>query len=323
LIKTYFYNHDEHTMYHDVDLQEKDELLASPNNLLWIDMYNCSASELHYIGDIFDFHPLALEDCLQFSPRAKIDDYEDYYFFVFHAMMYDENAEEEITNIELDVFLGNNYIVTIHPVALTSIGKIAQICLKNTKLMDNGAAYLLYSMVDNIVDEAFPIADRLGDRIDELEDNIFLNRGQEIVEEILTLKRNITLMRKVLIPQRNIFSNLRGKYSFFIKDDNIPYFLDLADHLNSLLDTTNTYRDFVNSSMESYYSIITGRTSEIITILTIISIIMMPLTVITGFYGMNVALPGDSNPNMVWIILASMIVLSIAMLVFFRYRKWI
>lgn len=310
-------------MYHDVDLQEKDELLASPNNLLWIDMYNCSASELHYIGDIFDFHPLALEDCLQFSPRAKIDDYEDYYFFVFHAMMYDENAEEEITNIELDVFLGNNYIVTIHPVALTSIGKIAQICLKNTKLMDNGAAYLLYSMVDNIVDEAFPIADRLGDRIDELEDNIFLNRGQEIVEEILTLKRNITLMRKVLIPQRNIFSNLRGKYSFFIKDDNIPYFLDLADHLNSLLDTTNTYRDFVNSSMESYYSIITGRTSEIITILTIISIIMMPLTVITGFYGMNVALPGDSNPNMVWIILASMIVLSIAMLVFFRYRKWI
>lgn len=326
MIKTYLYDHEQHAMFHDVDLSDTAALLSSSDNLLWIDLYDCSESELHYIGDIFDFHPLALEDCFQESPRAKIDKYDHYDFFVFHALRYFEEAEEEdeISSIELDVFLGSNYIVTIHPVALSAVGKVARICLRQTELMEQGAEYLLYKIVDNIVDDSFPIIERLGERIDDLEDNIFMSKGQYITEEILTLKRTIILLRKVLIPQRHIFTNIRGHYSFFIRnEDNIPYFLDLADNLNSILDTVNTYRDLVNSTTETYYSILSGRTSEIITILTIISIIMMPMTVITGFFGMNVNLPGSSNPFYVWYILVGMLVLSIGMLGFFRYRKWL
>jgi magnesium transporter len=312
-------------MYHDIDLSATDDLLSSPNNLLWIDLYDCSESELNYIGNIFDFHPLALEDCLQESPRAKIDKYDDYHFFVFHSLRYFEEAEEEdeISSIELDVFIGANYIVTIHPIALSAVGKVARISLKNTEMMDRGPEYLLYKIVDNIVDDSFPIIERLGERIDDLEDNIFSSRDKQIPEEILTLKRTIILLRKVLIPQRHIFTNIRGRYSFFVSDDNVPYYLDLADNLNTILDTVNTYRDLMNNSMESYYSVITGRTSEIITILTIISIIMMPLTVITGFFGMNVYFPGMENPFMVWFILMGMFSLSLSMLGFFRYRKWI
>lgn len=325
MIKTYFYDYKSDSMIHDIDLLTKDKLLLEPNNLLWIDLYNCSVAELNYIGDLFDFHPLALEDCLQKdSPRAKIDEYEDYYFFVFHATQYDEEDEdEEITSIELDVFLGKNYVVTIHSVALPAIGHIANVSLTDPKYMNQGTEYLLYCIVDMIVDESFPILDKIGDRIDELEDNIFLQRGREINEELSTLRKTLILIRKVLIPQRNIFSNLQGRYSFFVKDENMPYFLDLADHLNSLLDTANTYRDLVNSSMETYYSVISARTNEIITILTIISIIMMPLTVITGFYGMNVSLPGENNPDAVWFILLGMLMLSGGMLAFFRYRKWL
>jgi magnesium transporter len=113
-------------MYHDVDIREKDKLLSSPENLLWIDLYDCSASELHYVGNLFDFHPLALEDCLQESPRAKLDKYDDYNFFVFHALRYFEDAEEEdeISSIELDVFLGKRYIVTIHPVHFLQLVKL-------------------------------------------------------------------------------------------------------------------------------------------------------------------------------------------------------
>lgn len=325
MIKTYFYNHDDNVMYHDIDLAEKDELLASPNSLLWIDLYDCSVSELNYVGHIFDFHPLALEDCLQESPRDKLDNYDDYYFFVFHAIRYFEDAQEEdeITSIELDVFMGPNYLVTIHPVAQSAVGKVARICLKETELMNRGPEYLLYKIVDNMVDDCFPIIERLGERIDELEDDIFLSRSQVTTEEILTLKRTIILLRKVLIPQRRIFGNINGRYSFFINEDNIPYYLDLTDHLDSILDTANTYRDLANSLMETYYSIITGRTSEIITILTIISIIMMPLTVITGFFGMNVKIPGGNNPYAVWGILGGMIALAFTMLGFFRYRRWI
>ena len=137
------------------------------------------------------------------------------------------------------------------------------------------------------------------------------------------MKRNIIVLRKVLIPQRRIFGNINGHYSFVVNEDNVPYFLDLVDHLDSILDSANSYRDLVNSSTETYYSIITGRTSEIITALTIISIIMMPLTVITGFFGMNVSFPGSNSPYAVWYILLGMAVLSMSMLGFFRYRKWL
>ncbi len=329
MIKTYFYDHEEQSMRHDVDLSEATDLLLNPNNLLWIDLYDCSESELNYIGDIFSFHPLALEDCFQESPRAKIDRYDDYHFFVFHALRYFEDAEEEdeISSIELDVFLGQNYIVTIHPIALSAVGKVARISLRDTELMDRGSEYLLYKIVDNIVDDSFPIIERLDQRIDDLEDNIFLNKGQIITEEILALKRTIILLRKVLIPQRHIFTNITGRYSSFVSTENVPYYLDLADNLNNILDTVNTYRELVNSSTETYYSILSGRTSEIITVLTIISVIMMPLTVITGFFGMNVNLPGGGNPGgswySVWCILGGMLLLSVSMLGFFRYRRWI
>ena len=325
MIKTYYYNYEDDSMYHDVDLHNRDQLLENPNSLLWIDLYECSAEELHYIGGLFDFHPLALEDCLQESPRAKLDKYDDYYFFVFHALRYFEDAkeEDEITSIELDVFMGQNYLVTIHPVALAAVGKIARICLRETELMNRNPEYLMYRIVDNMVDDCFPIIERLGERIDDLEDNIFLSRGQEITEEILALKRTVILLRKVLIPQRRIFGNINGHYSFFVNEENRPYYLDLVDNLDNILDTANTYRDLVNSSTETYYSIINGRTSEIITVLTMISIIMMPLTVITGFFGMNVPLPGSDNPYYLWFILLGMIAVALGMVGFFRYRRWI
>jgi len=325
MIKTYFYDYEKNSMFHDVDLADKDALLANPQSLLWLDIYDCSAAELNYIGDLFDFHPLALEDCLQISPRAKLDRYDDYNFFVFHALRYFEEAEEEdeISSIELDVFMGPNYIVTIHPIALAAVGKVARVCLRETELMILGPEHLLYRIVDNMVDDYFPIIARLGERIDDLEDSIFLDRGREITEEILALKRTIILLRKVLIPQRRIFGNINGHYSFLVNEENVPYYLDLVDHLDSVLDTANTYRDLVNSTTETYYSIINGRTSEIITVLTIISIIMMPLTVITGFFGMNVHIPGADNPYYIAFILIGMFTLAIAMLGFFRYRRWI
>jgi len=324
LIKTYYYNYEADTVFHDVNLNHLDEILSSPDSLLWIDLYDCSVAELNYLGKLFSFHPMAMEDCLQESPRAKLDRYDDYNFFVFHALNYCEDAEDdEISSIELDVFMGSNYIVTIHPIALDAVGKIARICLHETTCMTVGPEHLLYRIVDNIIDDCFPIIERLGERIDELEDKIFIERGQAITEEILSLKRTIILLRKVLIPQRRIFGNINGHYSFFVNEKNRPYYLDLVDHMDSILEAAASYRDLVNSSTETYYSIINGRTGEIITVLTIISIIMMPLTLITGFFGMNVDLPWANSPYFVWYLLAVMLMLVSGMIFFFTHRKWI
>lgn len=325
MIKTYLYDHDGETMRHDVDLSRVGALLQNEKNLLWIDLYDCTEEELNYVGDLFSFHPLALEDCLQENPRAKIDDYEDYYFMVFHALRYFEEAEEEdeISSIELDVFLGSNYIVTIHPVALAAVGKAARISLRSDNLMNRGPDYLLYNIMDNIVDDSFPILARLGERIDDLEDAVFTSRGQAFTEEIMALKTSLILFRKVVIPQRNMISSLVGRKRMFVNDDNEPYYLDLADNLGNVLDTVNTYRDLTNSSLEIYYSVVNGHTNQIITALTIISIIMMPLTVITGYFGMNVGLPFQGDPSAYLFILSGMLVLSVTMLVVFRKKGWV
>ncbi len=323
MIKTYFYNHSEKKMYHDVELTKKEELLRAPEDLLWIDLYDIGNDELQYIAQLFDFHPLAIEDTLHVSPRAKVDKYDDYNFFVFHALRYNEESDDEISTLELNVFLGDNYVVTIHRSPLAPIGKIAAKSLKSYEYMDKGSDYLLYALVDGITDEYFPVLDRISVRIDELEDEMFEHQAEEITEEFLALKRTIILIRRVIVPQRRIFSNANGRWSFEIAEDNIPYYIDLVDHLERISDSTETYRELVNSALDTYFSIINGKTSEIIRVLTIISTIMMPLTFITGFFGMNVPLPWQNDYISTIIITIITTLLVVYMLYIFRKRHWI
>lgn len=323
MIKTYLYNAQDGNVLHDIDLERTSEWLSYPDNLLWIDLYDYNSKEATYVGQVFDFHPLALEDVLHGSPRAKVDRYDRYYFFVFHALRYDEESDDELTLFELDVFLGENYIVTMHRTALPALGRVAYHCLRGPKFMNRGPDYLLYAIVDGIIDEYFPIVDRLGVRIDELEDELYINPARETTDEILALKRTILLLRKVIQPQKRIFSNINGRYSFEVREDNRPYYLDLVDHMERITDTMDTYRDLVNSAMDTYFSIISNKTNEIMRVLTIISTISMPLTVITGAFGMNVPIPGGEQGWMFPLIWSGMIGLSTGMLYLFRRKNWI
>ncbi|GAX91569.1 magnesium/cobalt transporter CorA [Effusibacillus lacus] len=323
MIKTYFYNHEDKKMYHDVDLLRKGELLQHENNLLWIDLYNCTVDELKFVGAIFDFHPLAIEDCLHDSPRSKVDNYDDYYFFVFHALRYDEESEREITTEELNVFLGKNYIVTVHQNPLHSIGRIAARSLREPHYMNKGPDFLLYSIVDGITDEYFPIMERISTRIDELEDEMYEHPAQEITEEFLALKRTIVLIRRVIQPKKRIFANVGGRYSFDVQEDNVPYFIDLVDHLERISDSLEVFRDLVSGAMETYYSLVTARTNDTIRVLTIISTVAMPLTFITGFFGMNVPLPFSDHWISTVLITLLLGVMTFGMLKVFREKKWI
>jgi magnesium transporter len=323
MIKTYYYKNQDRRIYTDVNLGNKDEYLESPEDLLWLDVFNCDDLELNYIGKIFDFHPLAIEDCLQLSPRAKVDNYDDYFFFVFHSLHYDEESEDEIATSELDVFLGKNYIVTIHKSPLPAVGKVVKQCLQHHRLMDRGPDYLLYSIVDVIVDDYFPIIDRIGVRIDELEDELYINPAQEVTDEILSLKRTTLLLRKVVLPQRRIFASVGGRYSFNVQDENKPFYMDLADHLERIIDATDTYRDLVNNALDSFFTVLSGRTNEVIRVLTIISTIMMPLTFITGLFGMNVPIPFQNHIASFWVIVLGTCVISTGMLWFFKKKLWI
>jgi magnesium transporter len=310
VIKTYFYNHSEQKMHHDMDLNSLHDFLLSNEDLLWIDLFNISNEELQYIAHLFNFHPLAIEDCLHHSPRAKVDAYEDYHFFVFHALRYHEESDNEITTIELNVFVGRNYVVTIHKQPMTSIGKVAAACIQNKNYMNQGADYLLYSIIDGITDEYFPILDRISIRIDEIEDEMYEHSMELVTEEFLALKRTLILIRRVILPQKRVFANVGGRWLFDIREENMPFYIDLQDHLERIADSTETFKELVNSALDTYYSIVSAKTTENLNILTIISTIMLPLTFITGFFGMNVPLPFQHSPYTTLAIFIFLVVLS-------------
>lgn len=214
-------------------------------------------------------------------------------------------------------------MVTIHKNPLNPIGKVAARSLNHSDYMSKGPDYLLYAIVDGITDEYFPILDRIRVRIDELEDEMYEHRMEEITEEFMALKRSIILIRKVIMPQKRIFAHLNGLWTFEVNEENIPYFIDLIDHLERIVDSTETYRDLVNSALDTYYSIVSAKTTEIMRVLTIISTIMMPLTFITGIFGMNVKIPYEEHPLSIVVIVLGMIFLAVTMLYAFKKRKWL
>ncbi|MBO9130906.1 magnesium/cobalt transporter CorA [Bacillus sp. 165] len=321
MIKTYLYNAKEQVMQQNIALQDIREHLSDQENMLWIDIYDIKTHELYEIAKIFSFHPLAIEDCLHDSPRAKVDDYEDYKFFVFHALRYNEESDNEITTLELNVFLGPNYVVTIHKHTLRWLRQMDAVCSVSAKYMNRGADFLLYALIDGITDEYFPTLDRIGVRIDELEDEMYDEEVKEVTEEFLALKRTIILIRRVILPQRRIFLTINGRWKFNIQEDNIPFYTDLIDHIERIVDSTETYRDLVNSALDTYYSIISAKSSQKLNVLTIISTIMLPLTFVTGFFGMNVPLPYQHSPVATVVIFVSLMGLTWGMWRYFKKNE--
>jgi magnesium transporter len=321
MIKTYLYDDETKEMVTNLDLGDVHEKLRNPDNLLWIDLYDVHGQELAQIAKLFDFHPLAIEDCLHDSPRAKMDDYEDYKFFVFHALRYNEESDDEITTLELNAFVGSNYVVTIHKHKMGWLRKMDAVCSRYPKFMNRGADFLLYALIDGITDEYFPILDRIDMRIDELEDEIYNKEVRGVTEEFLALKRTIILIRRVILPQRRIFLTVNGKRKFDIREENVPFYIDLLDHLERIVDSAETFRDLVNSALDTYYSITNATSSEKLNVLTLISTIMLPLTFVTGFFGMNVPIPYQNSHWATAVIIVMLIVLTWGMWKYFKNKQ--
>ncbi|WP_347490598.1 magnesium/cobalt transporter CorA [Desulfoscipio sp. XC116] len=324
MIKTYFYDATRRRLVHDVDLTNKD-MIQHEDDLLWVDLYDFQDErELNYLAGIFDFHYLAVEDCMQQSPRAKVDAYDKYYFFMLNALRYKEDSDEEIMLEQLNVFLSSNYVVTVHRRTLPTLGRMARGCLSNrTKCMEQGSDMFLYHILDGITDEYFPILDRIDQRVDELEDQLYEQPSKEITEEFLALKRTILSMRRAILPQKRMFSSINGQFVFQVSKESEPYYLDLVDHIERIIDSIDGFRDLLDGALETYYSIISARTNESIRVLAVISFIFMPLTFVTGFFGMNVPLPEQHSAWSTVAIAAGLLGVTVWMFVVFKMKKWI
>jgi magnesium transporter len=274
----------------------------------------------------YPFHPLDLEDCLSDIERPKVDEYENYLFIVMHFPVYD--SSKQVSRIsEVDVFIGHGYLITLHHGELRPLIKLFEECQKDERArvrhMSKGAGQLLYGILDRTVDYEMRILGKVGERIIAVEEEIFTKDMRYIVEEISIIRRDVIALRRIIKPQIAVISNLERKDRPFIREGMDVYFGDIVDGFSRAWDELEDHREVIESLSATSESITSYRINETMRALTVISVLLLPLSLLAGIYGMNVPVPFEKNPYTFWSILVIMLAMILVLLLFFRRRKWL
>ena len=275
-----------HRLRHDLAREEIAALLADGENLLWLDVERPAAEELRFLAEAFRFHPLAVEDAGTQHQRPKIDAYGDHYFLVVYGIDYDD-ASGDIDEHELDVFLGKNYLVTVHTQPIEEIEEVAGRFRRNTDAIERGVGVLLYSLLDTIVDHYFPVVERIGARIDALDEAVHAGDGRVGTREIFALKRELMELRRAISPERDVLAVLARRELPLISEAAGVYFQDVYDHAIRVTDTIDVYRDLLGGVLDSYHAASANGLNEVMRVLASYSIILMSVALVAGIYGMN------------------------------------
>ena len=296
---------------------------ASPVTL-WVDLAAPTSDESAILNDVFHFHPLAVEDALSAIHHPKIESYEGYLYLILHGI--DFRVEEHwFATRDVDFFLGPNYLVTVHDGSSRSIAALKRVCDKHDRILGEGAAALLHRIVDSMVDHYRPEIESLEEHMNVLEDHAVLGEKPDLVRDILALKRDLGSLRRVLIPQRDAVGRL-ARREFAIINDELTYrFRDVYDHILRLSDEASLLQDRVTGILDAYLSTISNRLNRVMKVLTVMSTIFLPLTVLTGMWGMNVPLPEfpGGEATQFWWILGLMVMITTVMLTLFRRNGWL
>jgi magnesium transporter len=316
-------------LHTDIPVQEYASALKDPEALLWIDFDNePNTSAGSILTDIFHFHQLAVDDALNETHVPKIDDWGEYVYLVLNAVVFDESDGLSIITKELDVFLGKNYVVTHHDVPISSLDEARLACLRDKRYTSNGPDHLLYKIIDDLVADYMPMIEALDSQIDRVEDEVLVKAAPDTLERIFALKRVLLSMRRILTPQREVLSKLaRDDYEVVDPKDRV-FFRDVYDHLVRLHDINESMRDLVGGALDTYLSVINNRMNEVMKTLTIITTMFMPISFITGFFGMNFFEPSGGltnwTNNLVFgLVMVVFIILPIGMLIWMKNRTWV
>jgi magnesium transporter len=301
------------------------ELLKDEKAIIWVDMEAPTLDDDRVLLDVFHFHPLTVEDCRANRHHPKIEEFPDYLYFIVHAVKSDASPDR-FNTIELDGFLGPNYVVTYHHESFPSIDKVKQLVRTSPVPCQRGAAFLLHQIIDNVVDDYLPIMDDFDERINELEENIFELKqpNQKILQETLDLKRSVLRLRRISAKQLEILYRMSHGQFRLISGPVLPFFRDIYDHMLRVTDLAESYRDIIGSALEAYLSVVSNRLNEVMKVLTIFSAIMLPLTFIVGVYGMNFDyMPELHSRYGYYVVWGFMIAVVVGMIFLFWKRGWI
>ena len=294
-------------------------------SISWLDVEMPTLAEMEYLRRTFDFHPLALDDCLSRVQLPKMDDYDDYLFLVLHFPLFNQEARLTVPS-QVSIFVSGDYLVTVHRGDLRPLMKLFADCAASEpvrkNVMGHSSGYLLYQVLDGLVDYCFPSLNKVIERVDDLEVRVFDMAAKELARELLVTKRDILAYRRIVRPQIEVLELLEKKEYPFLKVDPDVYFGDLADHMRRISVELEDLKEVIQGLHDTHVSLTTDRTNEVIRTLTIIATIMLPLSVLSSLYGMNVSLPFDSSPYAFLVVLAVMAIVAGGMLLFFRSRRW-
>ena len=298
------------------------------DGLTWIHLDAPTVDEANMLADRFGWHPLDIEDVLSKRQRPKIDEYADdgYLFAVLHFPVYDK-AIQRLNAAELDIFIGPDYLVTLPNVELLPVTRLFRRSEEEQELRDQlfgkGSGYLLYHVLDDLFDYCFPILDKIGYKLTSLEDDVFEGRAEEVVRDISNAKQEIISYRKIIKPERSTLRVLERQVERFLPEDLELYFDDIVDRVERIWDVLDNDKEVVEALEDTNESVISHRQNDVLRVLTVVSVILLPLTLITGIFGMNVHFPGFGTAEAWWAIFATMVALAVGLAAFFRLKRWL
>jgi magnesium transporter len=294
----------------------------SANGLTWIHVDEPGPLEAAVLAERFGFHELDIEDVLSKRQRPKIDEYENYLFVVLHFPFYDKTVQR-LNAAELDIFIGQDFLVTLPNVELLPVTYLFRRCEEDAELREalfsKGSGYLLYHVLDDLFDYCFPILDKIGHKLDAIEDGLFEGRSEEIVRDISTAKQEIIAYRKIIKPERATLRVLERYTERFLPEDLELYFDDIVDASERIWDMLDNYKEVVEALEQTNESVISHRQQYRLQILTVFSVIFLPLTLISGIFGMNW---GFASPAFIATVsgMAALFLIAIGV---FRWRHWL
>jgi magnesium transporter len=301
------------------------EIVESPG-LRWLNIERPRQVDLAWVAEHFDFHPLDFEDVGSRNQRPKVDEYDDYLFIVLHFPRYDKSVGR-LNAAEVDLFVGPDFLITIPNEPLQPIEYLFERVKTNEELRDGlfskGPGYLLYKIVDDLVDSSFPMLRKIGNKLERIEGEIFEGNSAEVVRDISNVKQEIINFRKIVRPQRSAFQDLERNKARYIADDLEIYFEDINDASERVWDMLENYKEVVEALEDTNESEIAHRTNETFRVLTAISVIVLPLTLVASVWGMNVHVPGEGDMVAFYVVLGAMFAMLVGLIVYFRRRGWL
>jgi magnesium transporter len=303
----------------------KDINILQLDKLKWIHIPNPSDENIEYLKNNFDFHPLDLEDCQTKVQRPKIDIYDDYRFLILHFPYFDK-ALKFVKTKEVKIFWGKDYIITIGK-SHWIIRKLFQDIKAKSEIdieeLDNTSDALLYTIFDALMDDSFRLLRMIEDNLEKISLEMFTGKPEKVIEDISVTRKNLILLNTTFKPQLRLFQKFESGLVRGFSQNMEDYWGDVLDAYQKMWDSIEDYQELIQGFAQTFDSLQANKTNEIMKVLTVFSTILLPLTFLTGLYGMNVDLPLQDNETAFLIVVSVMVLIAVGLLLYFKKRRWI